>query len=119
MSVAGLVALLIALGLLAVIGRVYRLRSSFLRDPGTDNAPGLTPADLGADALAERAPLVHFSSAFCRPCVAVRHVLHDVAERLPGVEAVEVDAESHLELVRRLGVASPRRPCCSTVTASN
>jgi thiol-disulfide isomerase/thioredoxin len=106
MSVAGLVALLIALGLGAVIGLVYRQRSGRLRDPGTDDAPGLTAADLGADTLGERATLVHFSSAFCRPCVAVRHVLHDVAERLPGVEAVEVDAESHLELVRRLGVAS-------------
>ena len=49
---------------------------------------------------------MHFSSAFCRPCVAVRHILHDVAERVPGVEAVEVDAEANLELVRRLNIAS-------------
>src|SRR4051794_5705161 len=106
MSVAGLVALIVALGLGAPIGLAYRGRSGRLRAPAADDAPGLTAADLRADALGERATLVHFSSAFCRPCVAVRHVLHDVAERLPGVEAVEVDAESHLELVRRLGVAS-------------
>jgi hypothetical protein len=49
---------------------------------------------------------VHFSSAFCRPCVAVRHVLHDVADRVPGVAAVEIDAESNLELVRKLHITT-------------
>ena len=56
--------------------------------------------------LGERATLVQFSSAFCRPCVATRHLLGDVAEKVPGVRHVEVDAESHLELVRTLGIAS-------------
>src|SRR4051794_14238910 len=106
MSVAGFVALIVALGLGIAIGLTYRWRSGRLRDPGTHDAPGLTAADLRADALGDRATLVHFSSAFCRPCVAVRHILDDVAERVPGVRAVEVDAESHLDLVRRLGVAS-------------
>ncbi len=55
-------------------------------------------------ALGERATLVQFSSAFCAPCRATRRVLTDVAGVVPGVEYVEVDAEQHLELVRRLGV---------------
>jgi len=94
----------LALGL----GVVHRRRSGRLRPPleRSDIHGRLTAADLSTEALGERATLVHFSSAFCRPCVAVRHVLHDVAERVPGVRAVEVDAESQLELVRRLGVAS-------------
>jgi len=54
--------------------------------------------------LGERATLVQFSSAFCAPCRATRRVLTDVAGVVPGVEYVEVDAEHHLELVRRLGV---------------
>ena len=54
--------------------------------------------------LGERATLLQFSSAFCAPCRATRRVLADVASVVPGVEHVEVDAESHLELVRRLGV---------------
>jgi thiol-disulfide isomerase/thioredoxin len=52
----------------------------------------------------ERATLVQFSSAFCAPCRATRRILHDVAERVPGVEHVEIDAEHHLALVRRLGI---------------
>ena len=65
----------------------------------------LDPTLIGS-ALGERATLVQFSSAFCRPCVATRHLLGDVAAKVPGVRHVEVDAESHLDLVRRLGVAS-------------
>jgi thiol-disulfide isomerase/thioredoxin len=54
--------------------------------------------------LGERATLLQFSSAFCAPCRATRRVLSDVAAVVPGVVHVEVDAEAHLELVRRLGV---------------
>jgi len=52
----------------------------------------------------ERATLVQFSSAFCAPCRATRRILTDVAEVVPGVVHVEVDAEHHLEVVRRLGI---------------
>ena len=52
----------------------------------------------------ERATLLQFSSAFCAPCRATRRVLSDVARTVPGVTHVEVDAESHLDVVRRLGI---------------
>ena len=52
----------------------------------------------------ERATLVQFSSAFCAPCRATRRVLDDIAARVPGVTHVEIDAEAHLDLVRRLGI---------------
>lgn len=54
--------------------------------------------------LGERATLLQFSSAFCAPCRATRRTLSEVAEIVPGVVHLEVDAEHHLELVRRLGV---------------
>jgi thiol-disulfide isomerase/thioredoxin len=54
--------------------------------------------------LGERATLLQFSSAFCAPCRATRRVLDDVARIVPGVVHVEVDAEHHLELVRRVGI---------------
>ena len=76
---------------------------------GADTAsPGraaarVTAADLGRP-LGERATLLQFSSAFCAPCRATRVILADVAGRAPGVAHVEIDAESHLDLVRSLGV---------------
>lgn len=54
--------------------------------------------------LGERATLLQFSSAFCAPCRVTRRVLAEVAEIVPGVVHVEIDAEHHLDLVRRLGV---------------
>ena len=56
-------------------------------------------ADLG-----ERATLLQFSSAFCAPCRATRRILGDVESTLPGVVHLEVDAEHHLDVVRRLGI---------------
>lgn len=72
-----------------------------------DDDPGLRSllAELGASP-GERATLLHFSSAFCAPCRATRRTLSEVAELVPGVVRVEVDAEQHLAVVRRLGIAS-------------
>ncbi|MFI7546179.1 TlpA family protein disulfide reductase [Actinoplanes sp. NPDC049599] len=64
-------------------------------DPGLLARLGVEPAP---------ATLLQFSSAFCAPCRAVRRVSGEVAGLLPGVRHVEVDAESHLEAVRALGI---------------
>ncbi|HEX6888538.1 MAG TPA: thioredoxin family protein [Candidatus Nanopelagicales bacterium] len=69
----------------------------------TPAAHRLTAEELGTP-LGQRATLVQFSSAFCQPCRATRVVLGDVAGMVEGVAHVEVDAESHLDLVRRLDV---------------
>ena len=66
-------------------------------------APYISWAELGQP-LGARATLVQFSSAFCAPCRATRQVLAEVAGMTAGVAHVEIDAESHLELVRRLDV---------------
>ncbi len=54
--------------------------------------------------MGERATLIQFSSAFCSPCRATRTLLTAVAHKVDGVEYVDVDAESHLDLVRALSV---------------
>jgi thiol-disulfide isomerase/thioredoxin len=63
----------------------------------------LTAADIGAD-LGPKATLVQFSSAFCSPCRTTKVVLDEVSGMVAGVAHVEIDAESHLDLVRRLDV---------------
>lgn len=70
---------------------------------GRDDGRRLDAADLGAE-LGARATLVQFSSAFCAPCRATRRVLAEVAGMVPGVAHVEIDAESHLDLIRALEV---------------
>jgi len=68
---------------------------------GAQLAPGLLER-LGIGAA--EVTLLQFSSAFCAPCRSVRRVSTEVAELLPGVQHVEIDAESHLDEVRELGI---------------
>ncbi len=68
-----------------------------------DHLMHVTPEELGQP-LGETATLLQFSSAFCQPCRATRQVLGQVTEMVPGVAHIEIDAEQHLDLVRRLHV---------------
>jgi len=101
-----LVASACALVAATALGFGWRARNGRVRTAAADGAgavSGLTHADLGA-ALGDRATLVQFSSAFCAPCRATRQILGDVAGMVDGVAHVEIDAESRLDLVRRLDV---------------
>ena len=82
-------------------GLLWKARQGRVRDtagPAFD-----VQQELGATP-GERATLLQFSSAFCAPCRATKRILKDVADAVPGVTHVEVDAESHLDVVRRLGI---------------
>lgn len=72
---------------------------------GRDGERRLGAAELGEE-LGERATLVQFSSAFCRPCRATWRTLQDVAAMVEGVTHVDIDAEARLALVRELGIVS-------------
>lgn len=72
--------------------------------PPADSAWRWVADAVPGEVAGERATLVQFSSAFCAPCRATRRVLGDVADMVPGVTHIEIDAEHHLDLVRRLGV---------------
>jgi thiol-disulfide isomerase/thioredoxin len=104
--IGGLIASACALLAAAALGLAWRARNGRVRTAvanGGRSVSGLTQTDLGA-ALGSRATLVQFSSAFCAPCRATRQVLGDVAGMVEGVAHVEIDAESRLDLVRRLDV---------------
>jgi thiol-disulfide isomerase/thioredoxin len=103
---AGIVVLGVTLVAGVIIGFLMRRRDGKVRavkQVVSDARPAVTRDDLGA-ALGERATLVQFSTAFCQPCRATRRILHDIAEMVPGVRHVEIDAESRLDLVRRFDV---------------
>jgi len=93
------------------LGLAWRRRQGQLRlvpPPSGQAAAGrdaLTAEDLRHD-LGPRATLVQFSSAFCAPCRATRQILDEVAGMVDGVQHVEIDAESRLDLVRRLNILS-------------
>jgi thiol-disulfide isomerase/thioredoxin len=95
-----------ALALATALGLVWRHRNGVMRETvrAEDAEPErLGSAELGTE-LGEKATLVQFSSAFCAPCRATRRVLTEITAVVDGVAHVELDAESHLDLVRRLNV---------------
>ena len=59
--------------------------------------------EIGSE-LGEQATILQFSSAFCTPCRATRSTLSTVVTQYPKIKYVEVDAESNLDLVRRLDI---------------
>jgi thiol-disulfide isomerase/thioredoxin len=114
----GLIALAAALAVAVVTGLVWQRTNGRIRGVRTGSARGgpqagdpaaaetgpvLTGAELGLP-LGQRATLVQFSTAFCAPCRATRRILAEVAGMTDGVAHVEIDAESHLDLVRRLDI---------------
>ena len=117
--VTGLVVRVAVLAAASAFGMIWKARNGRLRsgaapaadraasEPAGGRAPGagpvLTEAELGHP-LGGRATLVQFSTAFCAPCRATRVILADVAGLVDGVAHVEIDAESRLDLVRRLGI---------------
>lgn len=94
--------LLAVLAVSTAVGLLYRRGDGRVRVRDESDRSGVLAA-LG-EQPGERATLLQFSSAFCAPCRATRRVLSDVAASVEGVRHVEVDAESHLDLVRELGV---------------
>jgi thiol-disulfide isomerase/thioredoxin len=116
----GLIALAAALAVAVVTGLAWQRTNGRIRgvrtgparggpqaqagDPAAaETGPVLTGAELGLP-LGQRATLVQFSTAFCAPCRATRRILAEVAGMTDGVAHVEIDAESHLDLVRRLDI---------------
>ena len=87
-------------------GRIKRLAAD--NSDLTRTAPDLSHSgDLArrlGHPLGEVATFVQFSSAFCQPCRATRLLLDGIVSRIAGVAHVEVDAESHLDLVREMHV---------------
>ena len=93
--------------------------------PGSAGTPGSTPDRTPSDTLGgtetagvgevlraeqlgrelgSQATLVQFSTAFCQPCRAAKVILAGVADSTEGVRHIEIDAESHLDLVREVGI---------------
>jgi thiol-disulfide isomerase/thioredoxin len=118
----GIVIVVVTLVVATIGGLILRRRSGTFRPAGheafipptpagtPDAAPpapqvGLDPV-LAALGVTTGTPviLLQFSSAFCAPCRTTRVLCADVARTVPGVRHLEVDAESHLDAVRALGI---------------
>lgn len=92
----GVLVVLVTLGAATAYGLVWQRRTGRLKEQDVRRQWDFE--------LGERATLVQFSSAFCAPCRVTKRILAEVSEMVEGVRHVEIDAESHLDLVRELNI---------------
>jgi thiol-disulfide isomerase/thioredoxin len=65
----------------------------------------ISSSEIG-ESLGERATVVQFSTTFCSSCRSAKVLISDVVSKRSDVKYVEIDAESNLELVRKLDIRS-------------
>jgi len=94
--------LIAALGVAYLIGRLLTLRAGLLKSAA--EATNGDTSDLGLSATGPT--ILHFSAVWCGPCAAVRRVVDQVCDDLPGVAHVEIDMDANPEAARRLSVMS-------------
>ena len=94
--------ILLVLAFATAYGVWDKLRSGRVKD-GVDARHSVSANEIGAE-LGESATVLQFSSAFCTPCRTTRVTLSSVISHYPKIKHVEVDAESNLELVRKLDI---------------
>jgi thiol-disulfide isomerase/thioredoxin len=107
--VENLLILIAILALASGYGFYFRARSGRLKATvkkgSATGTSGITAVEMGNE-FGSVATLLQFSSAFCAPCRTTKVLLSEVAKVEEGVVHVVLDAESHLELVRRLKIIS-------------
>ena len=84
--------------------REYDMAPSTRSDDARSGETEILRAEQLGRELGRQATLVQFSTAFCQPCRAAKVVLASVAASAEGVHHIEIDAESHLDLVREVGI---------------
>jgi len=65
----------------------------------------LSPSEVGG-IYGDRATIVQFSTTFCSSCRAAKALISDVVKDQSDISYLEVDAESNLDLVRRVEIRS-------------
>ena len=97
-----LILLLCLLAFLFALGYWQRLRNGKFRKV---NGLSISEVELNQK-LGRKATLVQFSTTFCSECRTAKAIVRDVVKDFKDITYVEVDAESNLELVRRVDIRS-------------
>ena len=90
--------LLIAIG----FGLYYKKRSGQIK---RNRGLGLTPTEIGGQ-YGRQVTIVQFSTTFCSACRAAKALIKDVVKDRADISYLEIDAESNLDLVRKVDVWS-------------
>jgi thiol-disulfide isomerase/thioredoxin len=94
--------LLILLSFLPIFGYSWKRSHGELKK---ENGLSISEVELNQK-LGKKATIVQFSTTFCSECRTAKAIINDVVKDLEEITLVEVDAESNLDLVRRVDIRS-------------
>ncbi len=97
-----LLPLILILALTAVVGFRYRVKKGVIKEK---KGSQILESELG-NKYGMRATVVIFSTTFCSVCRAAKALISDVTSTLSDISYIEIDAESNLELVRKVDIRS-------------
>ena len=86
----------------SVIGLYYRKNSGLIK---RKKRLKLSPNEFDG-AYGARATILQFSTSFCSSCRAAKALIKDVVKEEADIAYYEIDAESNLDLVRKVAVRS-------------
>ena len=97
-----LLPLILILALTAVVGFRYRVTKGVIKEK---KGSQILESELGKK-YGKRATVVIFSTTFCSECRSAKALISDVTSTLSDISYIEIDAESNLELVRKVDIRS-------------
>ena len=97
-----LLPLLLLISLTSVIGLTLRAKKGVIKQGGKLKvSEGLFDGKYGS-----RLTILQFSTTFCSECRTAKAIVKDVVKPFKDITYIEVDAESNLDLVRRVDIRS-------------
>ena len=97
-----LLPLLLLISLTSVIGLLLRAKKGVIKKGGKLK---VLEGEFGGK-YGSRLTILQFSTTFCSECRTAKAIVKDVVKPYKDISYVEVDAESNLDLVRRVDIRS-------------
>ena len=94
--------LLLLISLTSVIGLTLRAKKGVIKKGGKLK---VSEGEFGGK-YGSRLTILQFSTTFCSECRTAKAIVQDVVKPYKDISYVEVDAESNLDLVRRVDIRS-------------
>ena len=97
-----LLSLLLLISLTSVIGLTLRAKKGVIKKGGKLK---VSEGEFGGK-YGSRLTILQFSTTFCSECRTAKAIVQDVVKPFKDITYIEVDAESNLDLVRRVDIRS-------------
>jgi len=102
MSISNLIFLFFLLIISLIIGIIWRINLGKVKNKVR---LAISESELGVE-LGKLGTVVVFTTTFCSECRTAKAIVKDVVKDFKDIAYVEVDAESNLELARRIDIRS-------------